>query len=209
MKNLLIAGAGGHGKVVAEVAEAMGKWKNIAFVDDKHAILNGHLKWPVIDSINNAHMYVEKYKDIVVAIGENELRIKLLNYFVEQGFSLPVLIQPGSTISPTCSLGEGSVVFSQVAINAEAKIGRGCIINTASSIDHDCNIEDGVHICPGTHLGGQVSIGTLSWVGIGSSIIQQINIGKAVTIGAGSVVINDISDDLTVFGIPAKDIDNK
>ncbi len=203
MSNLLIVGAGGHGKVVAETAQAMGAWERIAFLDDRHGELDGTLRWPVAGSFDDAEALRSEYEDAVVAVGDAHLRLTLLKQLSHEKFRLPSLIHPAAWVSPSARLGEGCVVFAQAAANADAHIGRGVIINTGATVDHDCVIGDGVHICPGAHLAGEVHIGEASWVGIGASVIQQVRIGSGVTVGAGAAVIHEIGDGATVAGVPA------
>jgi len=88
-------------------------------------------------------------------------------------------------------------------VHVNAVIGKGCIINTSSSVDHDCILEDGVHISPGAHIGGSVSIGKYTWVCIGSCIANNIKIGRNVIVAAGAAVIKDVPDNVMVAGVPA------
>lgn len=204
MRGLLIAGSGGHGKVVADAAKGMGKWDRIAFLDDYIPIESHVLDFPVIGKLVDAEKFMTEYQDIIVAFGDNLKRVSLLRQFMKLGFESPVIIHPSAVISSYVVFEAGTVIFAQAVINPGAKIGLGVIVNTGSTIDHDCIISDGVHISPGANLAGGVKIGTNSWIGVGSSIIQQINIGKDVIIGAGSVIIKDIEDNVTVVGVPGK-----
>jgi len=61
-----------------------------------------------------------------------------------------------------------------------------------------------VHISPGAHLAGHVHVGTLTHIGIGASVIQRVKIGRNVIIGAGAAVIDNIPDNVTAVGVPAK-----
>ncbi|ATX81432.1 sugar O-acyltransferase, sialic acid O-acetyltransferase NeuD family [Mariprofundus ferrinatatus] len=206
MRQLLILGAGGHGKVVAEIAEATGGWQAIAFLDDRHEVLNGTLRWPVVDGVRHARRLVDSYSHAIVAVGDSTMRLGWLSMLAAQGFEIPCLIHPTAWVSPSATVGAGTVVMANATIQADARIGQGCIINTAASIDHDCTIGDGVHVCPGAHLGGDVRVGNSSWLGIGCSVIHGIEIGGRVTVGAGAAVINPVADGLTVVGVPARGI---
>ncbi|WP_167632358.1 acetyltransferase [Mariprofundus ferrooxydans] len=206
MNQLLILGAGGHGKVMAEAAEAQGAWQHIALLDDRHALLDGTLRWPVLASIERAGHFVSEYSHAAVAVGDSKRRLEWLDMLAGLGFCIPTLIHPAAWVSPSASLAEGCVVMANATVQADARLGRGSIVNTGASVDHDCSIGDGVHICPGASLGGEVIIGHGSWLGIGCSVIQGVRIGSHVTVGAGAAVISDIGDAMTVVGVPARGI---
>lgn len=204
MSGLLILGAGGHGKVVADTAYERGNWGEIAFLDDRYPALQSLLSWPVVGKISDAENFLQIYTDMAIAIGDNFLRIELVERFMSKGFCLPTIIHPTAFLSKSVIIGNGSVIFAQAAINAGSQLGVGCIVNTAATIDHDCILGEGVHISPGANLAGNVRVGNLSWLGMGSSVIQQIRIGNRVVVGAGTVITKDIPDDVTVVGIPGK-----
>lgn len=205
MKGLLILGAGGHGKVVAETAEAAGGFGPVRFLDTDYARLDGSLRWPVGDPDEYAKPSAE-FAAAVVAIGHAERRLALLDALHQAGFELPVICHPTAWVSSSARLGAGTVVFAQAAIQADARLGRGVIVNTSASVDHDCVLGDGAHICPGAHLAGNVTVGEGSWLGIGCAVKQGVRIGKGVTVGAGAAVIADVADGLTVAGCPARPI---
>lgn len=202
MSKLLILGAGGHGKVVAEIASLMKQWDEIAFLDDKEELkeVNGY---KIIDKLKNYKLYKEEYKNAFVAIGNNKLRMNLINNLLMEGFNVPILVHPTAIISKNVKIDKGTVIMAGAVINTNSVIGKGCIINTSSSIDHDCILKDGVHISPGVHVGGTVNIGKCTWVCIGSSIANNITIGKNVIVAAGAAVIKDVPDNVIVAGVPA------
>lgn len=204
MSQLLILGAGGHGKVVVEAAVAMGGWDKIAFLDDQYPKLKVMLGHAVVGSVEDAFDFADDYDSAVVALGNAKLRMNLLNKLDDLGFCLPSIIHPLSYISPSASIGKGNVIFPYAVVNAAVTIGDGCILNTAAVVEHDCSLDCGVHVCPGVHIGGGVSIGEMCWVGIGSSVTHSIAIGNDVIIGAGSAVINSIEANQTVVGVPAR-----
>jgi len=203
MKGLMIFGAGGHGKVVAETAEAIGGFEPIQFLDCEYVQLNGSLRWPVRDP---QEAIVGERTRAVVAIGNAQRRMGLLEELKASGCMLPVLVHPTAWLSPSTLCGEGTVIFAGAVIQADARLGRAVIVNTQASVDHDCVLGDGVHICPGAHLAGNVTVGERSWLGIGCVVKQGVRIGRNVTVGAGAVVIKDVDDGLTVAGCPARPI---
>lgn len=204
MNGLLIVGAGGHGKVVADTAIEIGRWEKIAFLDDKYPLITSTLNWPVLGTIEQASSFIKDYSELTVAIGNNSLRVELLRRFYGMRFVLPSIVHPTAFVSRAAILEAGSVVFAQSAINASSKIGLGSIINTGVTVDHDCILGEGVHLSPGVHLGGEVTIGNYSWLGVGSTVIEQISIGEKVIIGAGSVIVDNLPGNVTVVGVPGR-----
>ena len=205
MSNLLILGAGGHGKVVAEIAGLMRQWDEIAFLDDNKECgeVNGH---SVIGGLEDYKLHKKKYEYAFVAIGNNKLRIELIERLLEEGIKIPVLIHPFTSISSSAQIDIGSIVIAGAVINTNVNIGKGCIINTLSSLDHDCILEDGVHISPGAQIGGETHIKQNTWICIGASVINNINIGSNVIVASGATVNKDIEHDVLVGGVPAKHI---
>lgn len=204
MSKLLIVGAGGHGKVIADTAALNPHWNEIAFLDDCYPQVYQVHHWKVINKINYAHKLVSEYKNLVIGLGNNQLRMDLFNQMLNLGFNIVSIIHPNAYISSYVKIAEGTVVFANAVININAVIGRVCIINSGAVVEHDCVLEDAVHISPGANLAGGVKVGASSWVGIGAKIIEKINIGKNTKIGAGAVVINNITDNVTAVGVPAK-----
>lgn len=204
MAGLLVLGAGGHGKVVADAALALGRWDRVAFLDDRFPALAVVMGLPVLGRFDDAPAHRAAHPDAVVAIGHCRTRLRALERLAAWGFGLPTLVHPAAWVSPSATLGEGTVVFAQVAINACARLGRGCIANTGSSVDHDAALGDGVHVCPGARVAGEVTVGDATWLGIGCSVIQRVTVGADVTVGAGAAVVRDLPDGVTALGVPAR-----
>ncbi|CKK72322.1 PglB protein [Neisseria meningitidis] len=207
-RKLAVIGAGGHGKVVAELAAALGTYGEIVFLDDRtQGSVNG---FPV----NGTTLLLEnslspEQFDIAVAVGNNRIRRQIAEKAAALGFSLPVLIHPDAYVSPSATVGQGSVVMAKAAVQAGSVLKDGVIVNTAATVDHDCLLDAFVHISPGAHLSGNTHIGEESWIGTGACSRQQIRIGSRATIGAGAVIVCDIPDGMTVAGNPAKPLAGK
>lgn len=202
---LAVIGAGGHGMVVAEAAQAQGQWRRVAFFDDAgdarrlgdFALLGTVADLRRLAGSNEA-------PQVVVAIGHNQLRSDLSTELASLGFHLATVVHPSAVISPSATLGAGTVVLAGVVVNGRTRVGKACILNTRCSVDHDNVLEDGVHVSPGAALAGGVSLGCCAWIGIGASVIQGISIGAHARIGAGSAVIRDIPPGVTAVGCPAR-----
>ena len=209
MSGLLILGAGGHAKVVAETALASGVASSVAFLDDRCTGLNVCLPvlgWPVMGPLvlSLQAETAAQFDAAVVAIGHAATRLHWIQQLQNAGYHLPVLVHPTAWVSPSAQLGPASVVSAHAAVQAEASIGTGAILNTGCSVDHDAQLADGVHICPGARLAGEVNVGARSSIGIGASVIQQVRIGSDVTVGAGAAVVRDVPNKVTVVGVPAR-----
>ncbi len=205
MKNkLLIIGASGHGKVIADIAFKLNKWESIAFLDDDETI-NLSMGIKNIGKVKDVIKFINSY-EVFVAIGDNEIREKVQMKLEQVNASIPTLIHPNAIIGKHVDVGIGTVVMAGVVINSCTRIGKGCIINTGATIDHDNKIGDYVHISPGAHLAGTVTVGQGSWLGIGSIVSNNISITSNCKIGAGAVVIKDITETGTYIGVPARRI---
>lgn len=202
--SLAVLGAGGHGKVVADIARASGEWEDIVFFDDGYPVKGKNSGWDIIGTYNDLLKYHSRYDGVIVGFGSNKARLIALDSLKVQGARIISVTHPMSIISPSVSVLEGSVVCAAAVINADAVVGRGCIINTGAIIEHDCALGDGVHISPNVALAGGTIVGACSWVGIGAVTKQQVIIGSNAVVGAGSVVLEAVADGVTVAGNPAR-----
>lgn len=191
MKKVVIFGAGGHAKVIADIVTACGD-KIEAFLID-NASNTG-----VVGSVADYEKFLDC--EFVIGIGNASIRERLS--------MLPVkwytAIHPTAVISSSAVIGEGTVIMPNAVVNAGALIGKHCIINTGSVVEHDNSIEDFVHISVGAKLGGSVHIGKSTWVGIGATVSNSINVCADCMIGAGAVVVKNIDKKGTYVGVPAK-----
>lgn len=195
MNRLIIVGASGHGKVIADIAVKNG-YKDIAFLDDNSKILEC-AGFPVIGKTADVS---QLDGDKIVAIGDPAIRER-----IQETIPTVTLVHPDAVISRRVTLGEGTVVMAGAVVNSDAVIGNGCIINTGASVDHDCKIADYVHISVGAHVAGTCVIGKRTWVGAGATVSNNVSICEDCMIGAGAVVVKDITRTGTYIGVPAKE----
>lgn len=202
MKKLVIIGASGHGKVVADIALIMEYWETILFLDDNES-LKTCLGLKIIGSVNDAALYKNE-ADFFVAIGNNKIREEIQGKLESEGFSIATLIHPSSTIGSEVSIGKGTVIMAGAVINTSTNIGSGCIINTGTIVEHDNIINNYVHLSPGVRLAGTVEVHNRSWLGVGSVVNNNLTICSDVIIGAGSVVISSITEPGVFVGVPVR-----
>lgn len=202
MKKLAIVGASGHGKVIADIAIAVGYYY-IDFFDDKWPKLNKLSTYNVVGNTEKAVELSDSYDGCIIAIGNAKTR-----YSIQQRISnvAPAIIHPSAQIGSNVIIGNGSAVMPGAIINADTTIGESCIINSGAVVEHDCVVGDYSHICPKAVVAGGCRIGSKAWIGIGASIIQLIEIGDYATVGAGAVVIKNVVAKSKVVGNPAKPI---
>lgn len=194
---LVVIGASGHAKVVAEVAKSAGYTVECFVSEDK----TEHFGLPVI---NMKEFLNSPFKLAAIGVGSNTARKNVYEELKQNNIECPTLIHASATISPSATIDEATLIMPGCIVNTDARIGVGCIVNSGVVIEHDCVLEDFVHVSPNAALAGGVSVGEMSHIGIGANVIQLIKIGTNCTIGAGAAVISDISDNTTAVGVPAK-----
>jgi sugar O-acyltransferase (sialic acid O-acetyltransferase NeuD family) len=203
---ILILGASGHGKVVADVIRCQRQFSLVGFLDDdpakKGTTFDG---MPVLGGFGDAGVQLRSgIEAVIVAIGSNKERLARAAELEQLGFKCATAIHPSAVVAQGVTIGSGTVVMAGAVINAGAAVGKNVIVNTSSVIEHDCQIGDGAHISPGAHLAGGVIVGRAAHVGIGSAVIQQVRIGAESVIGAGAVVIRDVPEGVTIVGNPGR-----
>ena len=192
-KKIAIIGAGGHGKVVGEIA-LLNEYEIIDFFDDKKNCIK---KFPfnISGTLDHLKKDFKNYDSFFIAIGQNQIRSAIFEWFKKKKLNIVSLIHPKSTISQLSTIDVGVCVMANATINPGTIVKKGVIINTSASIDHDCVVEDFAHISPNCSLSGDVKIGKFSHLGSGTSVHPGIHIGNNVKIAVGSKVFKDILDD--------------
>lgn len=198
MNRLIIIGAGGHGKVIADIAIKNG-YTDIGFLDDH--VKGECMGFPVVGKSADAEKFNDSNTDFIIGIGNNAVR-KIIDGKYDINWA--TLIHPSARISVNVSVEKGTVVMAGAVINACAEVGRHCIVNSNSVVEHDNVIGNYVHISPGATLGGTVKVGESTHIGIGAAVKNNISICSQCVIGAGAVVVSDIDVCGTYMGVPAR-----
>lgn len=201
---VVIVGAGGHGKVIADIIEKS-KDKLIGFLDDKRTIEEVVIgKYKVIGKIKDIISLSQKDPTIqfIIGIGNNKIRKKIAEEYQKMNYY--IAIHPSAQIALGVNIGKGTAIMANACINSSSKIGEHCIINTGAVVEHDNNIESYVHISPNATLCGTVQVGELTHIGAGVIVRNNIKICSNCIIGAGGVVVKDINESATYIGVPTK-----
>jgi UDP-perosamine 4-acetyltransferase len=203
--DILIIGAGGHGKVVLDILRAAGNHRPIGFLDADPAVSGSNvLGLEVLGKVNLLPKLKSKARGAIVAIGDNRARASYAQILRQQGFELVSAIHPRAIVSQTAKLGASVVVAAGAVVGTDAQLDDYVIVNTSAIVDHECRVGPAAHICPGAALAGRVTIGEAAFVGLGSRIIQCLSVGRHAIVGAGAVVIEDVPEYATVVGVPAR-----
>lgn len=199
VSTLLILGAGGHGRVVADAAQRQGAWSAIAATDRHAARCQGELLPGVVLQPITA---LESAATVHVAVGDNAARRRECEAIGLH--RLATVIHPQASVSAHAWIATGCLVGAQSVVAPSARLGHGVIVNHGAVVDHDVEVGDYAHIAPGARLGGGVSLGAGVLVGAGASVLPGRRVCAGAVIGAGAVVNRDIEEPGTWAGLPAR-----
>lgn len=200
-RTLLIVGAGGHGRVVADAALAQGAWERV--VATAHDIAGGGELLPGVPLLARAEASQGAHA-VHVAIGAAGARER--ESAAAAGLPLANVVHPRAAVSPHAQLQTGCFVAAQAVVAPCATLGRGVIVNHGAVVDHDCAVGDFTHIAPGATLAGKVHVGRRVLVGAGARLLPGVRVADDVVIGAGAVVHADIETPGTYAGVPVRRI---
>jgi len=203
---LIIAGAGGHGRVCADVARRVG-WTVTGFCDPAFAGADEILGVPLLDG-HESELFADWPREtaLFIAIGDNSRRLALADDARRRNIPLAVLMDPSAVVSPSAVIGPGALVMPNVTINAEAVVGRAALINSAAVIEHGARVDEGAHVAPGACMTGETVLGARSLLGARATILPGIQVGADTTVGAGAVVTSHVAERQTVVGVPGRPV---
>lgn len=206
MKNILIYGASGHAKMIVDIIHRNNDYTLIGFLDSLKPMDKVVYGYNILGDLDQLPYLIEELniEGIIIGIGENSTRRAAYHKIKEIAPQLEFVsvIHPSATIATDVSIVEGTVIMANVVINADAQVGRFCILNTASTLGHDCQMADFSSLASGATIGGNVQIGVCSAICLGARVIHDLKIGDHTVIGAGSIVLKSIGDNKTAFGTP-------
>ena len=199
MADIIIIGAGGHAKVLADIAIKTG-FNLIGFLDDNTEIKT-LMNYPVLGPVSDCNKYAETTV-FAIGIGNGEIREKIFNTYPSLNYV--TLIHPSAQIGTYVTIAEGTVVMAGTVISPAVKIGKFCIVNSCAVVEHDSVLGDFTHAAPRSTVCGTVKVGKNVWLGAGCTVNNNVSICDNTYIGSGTVVIRDITEAGLYVGVPAR-----
>ncbi|WP_192982256.1 acetyltransferase [Pseudomonas sp. EggHat1] len=189
LRKLLVLGAGGHGKAVAEAALLSGEWQQVVFLDDRWPEINLVCGMPVVGDLSHLAEKAGATDGAIAAVGNNGLRRAWQEKITASGISLVSVVHPRACVSASASIGPGSAIMSLAVVGAEARLGQGVIINAGAVADHDVTLGDYAHLGVGVCLAGGVAVGAAAWLQAGCSAGYGVVIEPGLVIEPGKALI--------------------
>ena len=197
---LLVFGAGGHGRVVADAALAQGRWAQVR-VTDRDAGRVGEEVLPGL-RVEALEQVLAACDEVHVAIGSGVARAREVDAAAR--LPLATVTHPHASVSPYAGIGPGTFVAARAVVAPGARLGRGVIVNHGAVVDHDVQVGDFSHVAPLAALGGNVRVGQRVLVGAGASVLPGVRIADDVVVGAGAVVRDNLEAAGVYAGVPAR-----
>ncbi len=202
MTRVLVIGASGHAKVVADILLCQGI-DVLGFLDDNPTLWGStRLGLPVLGGIDGYREY--DADGLAMGIGDNATRKRIVERLGATREMWCNAIHPSSVIGRSVGLGRGLVIAAMAVVNSDTIIGDYAIVNTSASIDHDCFIAEYAHVAPGVHLSGAVHVGIGALLGVGSCVAPLRRVEEWAVVGAGASVVRDVPARVVAKGVPAR-----
>jgi sugar O-acyltransferase (sialic acid O-acetyltransferase NeuD family) len=209
LESLVIIGAGGSGREVHDVVEAINdveqRYRFLGFLAD------GRADEDLIEQRGAQFLGpVSRLADVrpdryAIAIGDGASRRTIDEYASHLGCEAATLVHPRAIVGRHgVSLGAGTIVCAGTIVTTNVRTGRHTHVNVGTTISHDVTLGDYVTLSPGVHLAGHVTVGSECLLGIGASVIPGKTVGAGATVGAQAAVVTDVADGTTVVGVPAR-----
>jgi UDP-N-acetylbacillosamine N-acetyltransferase len=209
MNPIVIVGAGGHAKVVAQTLRRLASWELLGFIDEVNprrvgepfegsTILGGR---EILGALLERGV-----GSLAIAFGDNGARLASWQQIAALGFDFPTIVDPHAVVAEGVRMGPGSYVAAGAIVQPGAELGAQVIVNTGAIVEHDCRVGDGVHICPRACLAGHVQVGRGAWIGAGALVRDRVNVGESAFVGIGALVIRDVQPKILAYGQPAREV---
>lgn len=200
---LALYGAGAMGREFKQIADESGEWSEVVFIDD-HAQTEQLNGCPVYRFQVFRDRFTPETVRFVVSIGEPKLRLEVYERMKRAGYTAGVLVHSSAHISPDATIGDGTVICHSAFIGSLAHIGSNCYLSRNASVGHDAVVGDHTRLGVNSVVSGYTVIGTNAFIGAGALLKDRIHIGSYSIVALGAAVFEDVPDNVTVIGNPAR-----
>ncbi len=159
-KRLLIVGAGGFATEVEEIARLNG-YSDIVFLDDQPQKTRCA---PVIGGTGDIPLFPDQYHEAIVALGNNQNRLRLHRELLANGYQVPSLIHPTAYVSPDSEIAPGCIIRTHAVVSRFVKLNHAVILNVGALVDHHCEIGEGSHILMGAVVRNEIKLPYFTWL---------------------------------------------
>jgi sugar O-acyltransferase (sialic acid O-acetyltransferase NeuD family) len=212
--DIVVFGSRGHAESAIDVIEEQGVYTIVGLIDDTRQTNEETRGYKIIGKTRDLKAICGDISSGIVCVGDNRKRhlISLLFVAAHPAFNFITAVHPKACVSRHAVVGAGSVIMAGAVVNSGCLIGNHCIVNTSASIDHHCKLADFASVAPGGTLGGNVTVGACSAIGLGAAVRERVTIGDHAVVGAGALVLDDLPSRVVAYGVPvstirARDID--
>ena len=207
LPGLVVWGAGGHARVVADIVRLGGEFEIVGFLDDCDPERQGaaFCGATILGGVDQLPRLRERGVDhLILGFGLITARLERAEIARRAGFRLARAVHPGATVAGDVGVGPGTLVAAGAVLSPGCLLGQNVIVNTSASVDHGSHLADHVHVSAGAHVGGDVEIGRGALVGMGANVMSRVRVGAGAVIGAGALVLEDVPARTVARGVPAR-----
>jgi sugar O-acyltransferase (sialic acid O-acetyltransferase NeuD family) len=204
MGDAVVFGAGGHARSVSDVLRRVGWSVRLVVGAEDRPWVAAFGARAISRDDEAVALACENGWKAFVAIGDNDVRRRVIGDLTKAGVPIPALCARTASIGTDIDADNGVVILEQAHVGPGSKLGCGVIVNTGAVVEHDCSIDDVVHVGPGALLGGYATCGEGTMIGTGAIVLPGRRIGASAVIAAGAVVTTDIPGGVTARGVPAR-----
>ncbi len=204
MIDLLIIGAGGFGREIAEYARMSRTPCRVkGFLDDDES-----LKGRTIDGtcvLASTHDYRFEAADrYVVAIADPRVRRGIVERAAARGGEPFILVHPTAYVSPTAVLGDGVIVGPFAFVGPAAALNRHACLSAYASLGHDACAGEHSVLSPYAAVHGVARVEPGVFMGSGAAVLPGLRVGAGAKIAAGAIVTADVPAAALAVGNPAR-----
>lgn len=211
MIRLVVVGAGGHGRELLDIAEAMNRHSQafvVVGVIDERGDRNGLLERRGVRALGGNDVLRTVSADAyAIGVGSPEGRRKVDELAHLAGLAPASMIHPTAILGSDLRIGPGFVAAAHAQVTTNVQVGRQVHLNVGATVSHDCELGDYVTLSPGSHVSGNVRLGEGVTLGVGSVVKHGVSVGDRTFVGAGAAVVTDLPADVVAVGVPARPID--